>query len=100
MTKNYVVDDSVIALFKQYLQKHNIPFTDQDIAANLDWIKLHIKREVFTSVLGQAEGFRVEADADPEVGKAVDLLPQARALYDNARRIVAERMGAQGAIAH
>jgi carboxyl-terminal processing protease len=100
VTKNYVVDDSVIALFKQYLQKHNIPFTDQDIAANLDWIKLHIKREVFTSVLGQAEGFRVEADADPEVGKAVDLLPQARALYDNARRIVAERMGAQGAIAH
>jgi carboxyl-terminal processing protease len=100
VTKSWTVDDSVIANFKQYLQKHTIPFTDQDIAANLDWIQMHIKREVFTSVLGQTEGFRVETDADPEVAKAVDLLPKARALYDNARRIVAERMGAQGATSH
>jgi carboxyl-terminal processing protease len=100
VTKSYVVDDSVIAIFKQYLQKHNIPFSDQEIAANLDWIKVHIKREVFTSALGQTEGFRVETDADPEVAKAVDLLPQARALYDNARRIVAERMGAQSGTSH
>ena len=100
ITRNFVVDDAVIANFKQYLQKHNIPFTDQEITANLDWIKTHIKRELFTSVLGQTDGFRVETEADPEVAKAVELLPRARALYDNARRIVAERMNTQGPISH
>jgi carboxyl-terminal processing protease len=100
VTRNYVVDDSAMAFFKQYLQKHNISFTDQDIAANLDWIKMHIKRELFTSVLGQTDGFRVETEADPEVAKAVDLLPRARALYDNARRIVAEHMSSQGPTSH
>jgi hypothetical protein len=35
----------------------------------------------------------VELEADPQVQKAVDSIPQARALYENARRIVAQRMG-------
>lgn len=95
ITKNFVVDDSVIAAFKAYLKKRNIAFTDQDIADNLDWIKLQIKREVFTSVYGLEEGFKVEAEADPEISKAVELLPQARALYEKARTIVAQRMGGQ-----
>jgi carboxyl-terminal processing protease len=94
ITKNFTVDDSIIALFKKYLQKREVAFTDQDIAENLDWIKVHIKREIFTSMFGQQEGFRAEMEADPEVAKAADLVPQSRALYDNARRIVAERMGA------
>lgn len=96
ITKNYEVDGSVITLFKQYLTKRGVVYADQDIAENLDWIKLQIKREVFTSIYGLPEGFRVETEADAEVSKAVDLLPQARALYDNARRVVAERMAAQG----
>jgi carboxyl-terminal processing protease len=56
---------------------------------------LQIKREVFTSEFGLDEGFRLEAESDPEVSKAVDLLPQARALYEKARTIVAQRMGGQ-----
>jgi carboxyl-terminal processing protease len=94
ITKSFTVDDSVIALLKKYLQKRDFPFTDQDIADNLDWIKDHIKREVFTSMFGQQEGFRAEMEADPEVAKAVELIPQSRALYEKARGIVAERMGA------
>jgi carboxyl-terminal processing protease len=96
ITKNFVVDDSVIAAFKAYLKKRDVAFTDQDIADNLDWIKLQIKREIFTSVYGLEEGFKVEAEADPEVIKAIELLPQARALYEKARIIVAQRMGGQG----
>jgi carboxyl-terminal processing protease len=95
ITKNFVVDDAVMNAFKAYLKKRNFAFTDQDIADNLDWIKQQIRREVFTSVYGLDEGFRVEAQADPEISKAIELLPQARALYDKARTIVAQRMGGQ-----
>jgi carboxyl-terminal processing protease len=95
ITKSFTVDDSVMTAFKAYLKKRNVPFTDQDIADNLDWIKLQIKREVFTSVFGLDEGFKLEAESDPEISKAVELLPQARALYDKARTIVAQRMGGQ-----
>ena len=32
-------------------------------------------------------------EADPQVQKAVEAIPQARALYENARKIVAQRTG-------
>jgi hypothetical protein len=33
---------------------------------------------------------KVQAETDPEVVKALELLPQAKALADNARKIIAE----------
>jgi carboxyl-terminal processing protease len=43
---------------------------------------------------GQEEGLKVRAETDPEVVKALDLLPQARALADNAKKVIAERNSA------
>ncbi len=40
---------------------------------------------------GQEEGLKVRAETDPEVIKGLELLPQAKALAENARRVVAER---------
>jgi hypothetical protein len=45
------------------------------------------------STFGQQEGFKVLLEADPQVQRAVDAIPQARALYQNARKIVAQRTG-------
>jgi carboxyl-terminal processing protease len=91
ITKSFTVDDNVMKAFREFLDSKKINYTDQDIVDNADWIKLHIKREIFTSLFGQAEGYRVETEADPEIAKAADLIPQARELYDNARRILAQR---------
>lgn len=93
ITKQFNVDENVMKLFRGYLDDKHVKYTDKDLADNADWIKIHIKREVFTSLFGQQEGYRAEMEADPEIAKAADQVPQARALYDNARRIVAERTG-------
>jgi hypothetical protein len=45
---------------------------------------------LFISQFGQEEGLRVQAESDPNVTKALDLLPQAKQLAENARKIVAE----------
>jgi carboxyl-terminal processing protease len=63
------------------------------MADDHEWIKRKIKQEVFMSTFGQQEGFKVLLEADPQVQKAVDAIPQARALYQNARKIVAQRTG-------
>jgi len=93
VTKEFTADDTVMKDFREYLAKKNVHYTEPEISENLDWIKRKIKQEVFMSVYGQQEGFKVELEADPQVQKAVDSIPQARALYENARRIVAQRMG-------
>jgi len=63
------------------------------MAENLDWIKRKIKQEVFMSSFGQQEGLKVLLEADPQVQKAVEAVPQAGALYQKVRRIVAQRTG-------
>jgi hypothetical protein len=57
-------------------------------------VKRKIKQEVFMSNYGTQEGFKVLLEADPQVQKAVEAIPQARALYENARKIIAQRNGA------
>jgi carboxyl-terminal processing protease len=94
ITHNFEVDDSVMHDFRGYLTKHNIHYTEPEMAENTEWIKRKIKQEVFMSAYGTQEGFKVLLEADPQVQKAVEALPQARALYENARKVVAQRSGA------
>jgi carboxyl-terminal processing protease len=91
VTHDFVADDSVVAQVKKYLTQEHIDFNDQKIQDNLSWLKWEIKREVFTTVFGLNDGYKVALENDPQLDKAVASLPQAKALYANARKIVAER---------
>jgi carboxyl-terminal processing protease len=91
ITKSFVVNDSVLALFRRDLNKEKIAYTEADIQENLDWIKGEIKKEVFMSVFGLAAGFEVELQTDPQVQRAIESIPQARALYQNVRKVMAQR---------
>jgi carboxyl-terminal processing protease len=93
ITKDFEADDDVMHTFREYLSKHNVRYTEPEMAENVDWIKRKIKQEVFLSTFSQQEGFKVLLEADPQVQKAVEAIPQARALYQNARKIVAQRIG-------
>src|SRR5216684_426771 len=96
ISKDFEVDDNVMRAFREYLSKHNVRYTEPEMAEGLDWIKQKIKQEVFMSSFGQQEGFKVLLEADPQVQKAVEAIPQARALYQNAKKIVAQRTGGAG----
>ena len=87
--RDFQVDESVLEEFRRFLEERGIRYTEPDIQESLDWIKLRIKKEVFTSAFGRDDGYRVAIDGDLQVQRAVELLPQAKALADNARRLIA-----------
>ncbi len=91
VTKDFVADDSVMKNFTTYLDKEKINYTEDDIAQNLSWIKREIRKEAFISVFGLTEGYKVDLEDDAQLQKAIESLPQARALYENARKIIAQR---------
>jgi carboxyl-terminal processing protease len=91
VTKDFVVDDAVIQQLRKYLGEQHLQVSEADVQANLPWLKWEIKREVFTTVFGLNEGYRVALENDPQLDKAIASIPQAKALYANARKIVAER---------
>jgi carboxyl-terminal processing protease len=91
VTENFTVDDAVIAQLRKYLGEQHVPFTEDQIQQNLSWLKWEIRREVVTTVFGVNEGYKVALENDPQLEKAIESIPQAKALYASARRIVAQR---------
>ena len=89
-TKVFEVDDAVMQEFRKSLDEASIPYTQADLIDNNDWIRSNIKSEIFVDAFGEDEGMKVRTEADPEVLKALDLLPEAKALAENAKRIIAE----------
>lgn len=95
VTRDFTVDDAVWQQFISFLGRDYIKYSADEMRANEDWIKEHIKREFFTYNFGLPAGYKVSVDHDPQVEKAAELIPQAKALYENAKKIVAEREAAE-----
>jgi len=95
ITKKFEVDDAVMASFRKYLTQEHIQFTEADLQQNAAWLKWEIKREIWTTVFGLDAGNKVALENDPQLQKAEEALPQAKALYQNARKVVAEREASQ-----
>jgi carboxyl-terminal processing protease len=94
--KDFQVDDAVMDSFKQFLTSQQIPYTDADLAPVMDWVKANIKAEIFTTQFGQEEGLKVRATWDPMINKALDYLPQAKALEGAAKHAETQRASVRG----
>jgi carboxyl-terminal processing protease len=91
ITKSFQVDDAVMQEFRKSLDADKVPYSEADLLQNDEWVKSNLKSEIFVDAFGQEEGLKVKAETDPEVLKGLDLLPQARALAENARKVIAQR---------
>jgi carboxyl-terminal processing protease len=87
--KNFQVDEPVLSEFRQYLTSQNIEWTNDDLTAAGDWLKIRIKEKIFTIQFGQLQGLRTLADWDPVIQKAVSYLPEAQALQENVHKVLA-----------
>jgi len=97
--KNFEVNDQVMQEFRKFLTGQNIPYTEAELKESLDRIKSNIKTEIFIAQFGQEAGLRVRAENDPQVLSALNQLPKAKELAENARKIIAQRAAAQAAAA-
>jgi carboxyl-terminal processing protease len=88
--KDFAVDDATLQEFRKSLDEATVTYTGADFVENDAWLRSNIKAEIFTDSFGQDEGLKVRVESDPEVVKGLDLLPQAKALVEGAKKIVAE----------
>jgi carboxyl-terminal processing protease len=92
--KNFEVTDAVLADFRKFLDAEKIPYAEADLSEGQDWIKANIKAEIFIAEFGQEEGLRAKAESDPQVLAALNLLPKAKELAENAKKVLAQRAAA------
>ncbi len=92
--KNFEVSDSIMQDFRKFLDTEKVPYTEADLRDGEEWIRSQIKAEIFISAFGQEEGLKVRAENDPQVLTALNQLPKAKELAENARKILAQRAAA------
>jgi len=88
-------DEATLNDFRQFLYKENIKFTEADFTLNLDFIRRSVKREIYISGFDVDEGAKAYWESDPDVQAAVEHLPQARRLTEEAQRLIAQRSGSR-----
>lgn len=84
-------DDALLNDFRQFLYQEKIPFSEADFSRNTDFIQRYLKREMFIYFYDLDEGEKAKAESDPDVLAALDLLPKARELTENAQKLIAQR---------
>jgi carboxyl-terminal processing protease len=91
VTKDFTTSDTVIAQLQKFLDDQHISYTPAEIQQNTPWLKWEIKREIFTTIFGLDAGYQVQLENDPQLEKAIESIPQAKALYANVRKVLAEK---------
>jgi carboxyl-terminal processing protease len=87
-------DEATLNDFRQFLIKEKIPYNEADFTRDLEFIKRSLKREIYISGYDLDEGNKFYAETDPEVQAAVDALPKARQLTEEAQKMLAQRAAA------
>jgi carboxyl-terminal processing protease len=91
LPKNWEPDTAVMNDFHKYLLDIGAKFTEGDFAENQQWLKEQLRREMYITAFGMEDARRLAVDTDPLVLRAIDSMPKARALQENAKKIVAQR---------
>ncbi|HLY60154.1 MAG TPA: S41 family peptidase [Terriglobia bacterium] len=77
--QSFEPDESALNDFKEFLGRQGILAPEEFWGPDQEYLKLHIKTEVFNLVFGLAAGDEVEVKGDPQVQKAAtyfDILPK------------------------
>ena len=95
LPKGWSPDNAILNDFHDYLLKEKYTFTEADFTQDMDWIRRYLKREMYITAFNIDESQRVFVETDPEVERAIDAMPKARALLESAKKIIVQRMSSQ-----
>ena len=85
--ERYPVNEKVIAAFRQHIStRPQFNVTDEQFSTNMSNVRTWLRREIMTAAFGPEAGQQVYLSDDVQVRKAIESLPEARMLADNARR--------------
>ena len=91
LTRGFLVDDAMLADFQTYLGSRKLRFTQPELQDNRAELVRLIEEEILRQVWGEAEARRKSMAWDPQVQKALELVPKAELLLQDPKGFVAQR---------
>jgi len=88
---DFPITDRVLEAFRNYVRTEPAnQLQAAQIDAELEFVKLRLRQEIVTAAFSNDAGARVLLDSDVQVLRALDALPDAKRLADNARNGVSQ----------
>ena len=91
LPQGWMPDNALLEELHDYLLDKGFKFTERQFTGDHDWIKRYLAREMYIWAFNVDDSDRVFAMTDPEVQRAVDALPRASALLENAKKVIVQR---------
>lgn len=76
----YQVADSILVAFHQFLDRTEIPATDEELAAHRDLLQRELKAGIAQVLWGDEQRYRIHLEGDTQVLQALDLFARADTL--------------------
>ncbi len=95
--KGWDPDEALISDFHQYVLKNGAEFTEAEFTENHDWVKSTLKHEMYLTAFNKEDADKTSLETDQYVLKAMDALPKAKALQDNAKKMLVQRTNPRAA---
>ncbi|MGH9413108.1 MAG: S41 family peptidase [Terriglobales bacterium] len=92
--RSWEPDAATLQAFVAFLASQHVDLKPADVNANEPWLKEQIRFRVLSSLYGLNDGYKTLMQVDPEVLKAVTLMPQAEALEAKAHKVLLAREAA------
>jgi carboxyl-terminal processing protease len=91
LPQGWMPDAEMLQRFRSFLDEQRIPYTDEEFTSNRQWTLDQLRWEMYSRALGKKMADRAAMQSDPEVNYAIQSLPKAQALYQEAQRVLAQR---------
>ena len=91
LSRDFKIDEAMLADFAAYLVSRKLRHTDVELQQNRQEIVRLNDEEIVRQVWGEAEARRKSMAWDPQVKKALELVPRAELLLRDPKSFVAER---------
>jgi len=77
------VSDRLFEAFRQFTaEQKDTGLTSDNVSAMADHARLRIREEIATATHSSEAGAQVLLEADPQVLKAIEVMPESRRLYE------------------
>ena len=82
----FVINERVVEAFRNFVRTdQESQLTPAQLDEDVDFVKLRLREEIITAAFSSGAGARVLLDADPQVLRALDALPDAKRLAESVR---------------
>jgi hypothetical protein len=89
--RDFEANDRVLEEFRRFLDSQKVRYTPADFEANREAVARQITEEVLRQVFGEGEARRRSVAWDPQIRRALDLMPKADLLLHDAPGFIAAR---------